>query len=164
MQSAQKGPNILSIYSIPWWLPFSQPHNVACSLLSDYCMFWPALLGGSTSNKSINCMLSTSCKFVYEQRTLRFRTRLDHWLLQDGCQITASTETGSQYIMIHGLLITNNTLSLHYYEFLTFCYCTDPSDRRTTGTLSYPLGSVKRTLWGSELNIKACLPHPFHPF
>ena len=47
----------------------------------------------STCNKSIYFMLSTCFNFIYEQK-IRFPTWLDHWLVQDGCQIAISTDAG----------------------------------------------------------------------
>ena len=65
-------------------------------------------------------MLSTSFNYVYEQRYLRFPTRLDHCLFQDSSNIVVSTDAGFTVILIQDLLTTNIALTCFHYGFLTF--------------------------------------------
>ena len=49
--------------------------------------------------------------YIYEQRNVRFPTRLDHWIFQDGWQITVSTDAGLKVILIQGLLTASTALT-----------------------------------------------------
>ena len=63
--------NILTMYGIPWWLPFlSTLHKFACLLISGYGMFWLALSHESTSKKIQDFLLDLTTE--YSKMPVRF--------------------------------------------------------------------------------------------
>ena len=99
----------------------TSPHKFVCPVLSGYCKFWFDLLHASTCNRSTCCMLSTCFSYTYEQRNLRFLTRLDHWLFQDSCQIAESADVGLTVHSASGLADNKycfNLVLLGIFNFL----------------------------------------------
>ena len=82
-------------------------------------------------------MLRKSFNYIYQQRNLRFSTRLDYWLFQDGCQIAVNTDAGLTEHTDSGFADNKYCFkSVFIMDFLTLFYCTDPSCRHATGRLS----------------------------
>ena len=93
-----KGRKVIKIFDYIWYSMmaaiFSALHKFVWPLLNGDYMFWLGLLLKSTCNRSTCFVLSTSFICTYEQRNLKFPTRYDHWLFQDGCQIVGNNNAG----------------------------------------------------------------------
>ena len=70
-------------------------------------------------------MLSTSFNYIYEQRSSRFSTRLNHWLFPDGSQIAVRTDTGLRVHTDSGFADNIYCFILVLLCIFKFCYCTD---------------------------------------
>ena len=81
-------------------------------------------------------MLSTSFKYIYEQKKNRFPTRLDHWLFQDCCLNTVSTDAGYTIHADLGFADNKYCLNVVLFGIFNFCLCAYPSDRHAVGRLS----------------------------